>query len=245
MLGVILLLSIFLIKLYDTSSDKSIEIDRLKNNAIAATDSIHKYITEEGNIAASIAAYKLDIKKDKDLIESMTADYAKLKGKLIAIVSGSATIVETKVEVPVYVNQLTDSTGIIKINDSIVYNVSNYTKLQMTAPISVIDKKLVVGKAKYEINTSMDLLIRFQQNKESLIAIVETPNKGVSFASLKGGVVTGNDLPKDMKIAMRREWGLGVSANIGLGYDVIKQNIMPVITIGMGINYTPKKLQLF
>jgi|688.fasta_scaffold239875_2 hypothetical protein len=243
-LGALILLAFFLFRSCGKSEEQQLEIARLENNAKAAQDTMRAYETEAGTMAAEITAYKLDLKKDKDIIEKMTQGYQDLKGQLVAAASGSAQIVEKKVEVPVEVKVYSDTTGLIALADSTIYNATNFSKLYVKAPYRLKGNYVTIENASYETRTALDLLIRFQEQKGTLSVIAETPHKGVQFSSITGGVVSAQDLPKSMKMALRREWGLGFSLSGGLGYNPATLNIAPVISFGVGINYTPKKLQI-
>lgn len=240
---IMVVLAFLLFRSCGDAEEKQLEISRLEHNVKVANDTLRQYVTENGNHAAEIMAYKLDIQKDAAIIEAMTEGYQDLKGSLVAVAKGRTEIIERREAVPVEVRVLSDTTGVITLADSTIYNPTNYSKLFVKAPYHLKGTILNVDKANYEVNTSLDLLLRFQEHNESLEVIAETPHKGVKFSSITGGVVQAQDLPKAVRMALRREWGLGFSLNGGLGYNPVTMSIGPMITLGVGVNYTPKKLQ--
>lgn len=242
-IAVMVILAFMLFRSCGNEEEQALEIARLEHNTKAANDTMRAYVTKNGNMAAEITAYKLDVKKDADIIEKLTEGYEDLRGDLVALAKGGATIIERKEDVIVEVEKISDTTGVIALNDSTMYNPTNYSKLSVKAPYHIKGTYLTVDKASYEVTTALDLLIRFQADKDDLKVIAETPHKGVVFSNIQGGVVQAQDLPKSVRMALRREWGLGFSLNGGLGYNPVNMSIMPVISFGVGINYTPKKLQ--
>ena len=242
MVGVIAVLTMLLFRSCGENEESLLEISRLENNLKAQQDTMRTYITKNGNMAAEISAYKLDLKKDEALIASLQEGYEKLDGKLAGIAKGGATIV-TEREVPVDVKVYTDTTGEVTLGDTITYDSTNYTKFSIKAPYTLIKNNLKILPAVYNSEIALDLLIRFEEKDGNLRVLAETPHKGVKFTSLTGGLVTEPDLPKAMKMALRKEWGVGFNMGLGPVYNISTKTITPGVFMGVGINFTPKKLQ--
>jgi hypothetical protein len=243
MIALIVVLIIFLFRSCGIAEEQALEITRLEHNMKAQNDTMTSYITRNGNMAAEITAFKLDLKKDHEVISRMTEGYEELKGKLVGIAKGGASVI-TEREIPVFLKEYTDSTGMVHLEDSIIYNSTNFTKFAADAPFTIDNGKLRMDKASYKSQVSMDLLIRFQEEKGDLKVIAETQHKDVKFTSLTGGIVTQQDLPPSMQMAMRKEWGLGFSAGMGPVYNAVNRSVGPGVFLGVSINYTPKKLQV-
>jgi len=255
---IITIISIFFFKQCQSSSSKTAEIARLENNVKAANDTIKTYVNKNGELVTEIRGYIFDSKKDKKQIQSLVGENESLKGIIAAGTGhGGSTSGGT---IPTTVIQNSDLTGLIKLADSTIYNKTNYNKFSASTPyklyttktLTVKDKDstytvtpvLQVNNSTYSSEVALDLSFRFQEEKAGqLKVIVETPNKSVKFSSLKGVVLTGDDLPADIRMTARKEWGIGFSGGIGLGYDVFNKNLIPVVYLGIGINYSPKKIQ--
>ena len=242
-IAIITILSIFLFRTCDNLSGKETEIDRLEYNSKVKDDTIRHFITENGNHGAEILAYKLDKNKDKALIDSISKGFQKKKGTLIAIAKTNSSIEVSKTGVKVKDKKLSDTSGILTINDTVLYDSSNYTNIGVRIPYQVKGNILTTDKASYNVNTSLDILLRFQEFNNSIKIIAETPHQNVTFHSMTGGILQEDNIPKSMKMSMRREWGLGLSLSGGLGYNPNTKLVVPVVTIGVGINFSPKKLQ--
>jgi hypothetical protein len=242
MIGSIAVLIILLFRSCGQNEESALEISRLENNLKAQQDTMRAYVTKNGNMAAEISAYKFDLKKDKELIDNLQDGYEELEGKLAGIAKGGATIIVDR-EVPVNVKVYTDTTGEVSLGDTTIYDASNFTKFSVTAPYTIKKNKIDMLSATYKSEIALDLLIRFEEKDGNLRVLAETPHKGVKFTSLTGGLVTEPDLPKSMKMALRKEWGIGFNAGLGPVYNISTKTITPGVFLGFGINFTPKKLQ--
>jgi hypothetical protein len=239
----IAILAILLFRSCGNANESKLEIARLEHNVKASQDTLRQYVTSNGNMAAEISAFKLDKKKDAAQLASLTEGYQKLRGDVIALAKTNAELILAGKTTP-RIDRTTDTTGIIYISDSTIINSTNYTKLYVNAPYKIIGTYLTVDKAVYNVNTSLDILIRFEEYKGNLKVIAETPHKSVKFNSIQGALLAPQDLPKDLRMSLRREWGLGFSLTGGMGYNPVNARISPMIGVGVGINYTPKKLQI-
>jgi hypothetical protein len=242
MIGAIAVLIILLFRSCGQNEESALEISRLENNLKAQQDTMRAYVTKNGNMAAEISAYKFDLKKDAALIESLQEGYEKLEGKLAGIAKGGGTIIIDR-EVPVNVKVYSDTTGEVSLGDTIIYDATNYTKFSVISPYTIKKNKLEMLSAQYKNEIALDLLIRFEEKDGNLRVLAETPHKGVKFTSLTGGLVTEPDLPKSMKMALRKEWGFGFNMGLGPVYNISTKTITPGVFMGVGINFTPKKLQ--
>jgi len=247
------IMSLLFLRQCQTNKDKDREITRLNQNLTAQNDTISKYVASNGNLVTKINGYVFDIKKDKATIQELAGENYKLKGTVAVL---DAKIVElTNKKIPSTVVSTSDSTGNILMADSTVYNKNNYVKFYASVPYSIINKKidspnksdihpiLTTGDVTYRRESAMELFARFQEEKGAMKLIVESPNKSIIITDIKGGVIRGEDLPSSMRMEARKNWGFGYSVGAGLGYDPFSTRMMPVIYVGIGINYTPKKIQ--
>ena len=255
----IVIISAFMFNQCKSGADKEREISRLEMNNKAANDTIKTYVSKSGKLTTEISAYMLDAKKDKDRIKDLTGENTHLKG-LIATGNGTGSVTGGG-NVHVTNVQTSDTTGNLILKDSTIYNATNYSKVYSKVPytLSLIKKKFVTPKdttwkikpvisvseeASYTTKTVMDIYFSFQEEKKGELTVrVSTPHKGVTFNSLQGGVLRGQDLPASMRNDSKKSWGFGYSAGIGLLYDPIAGRMMPGVFVGIGINYTPKKIQ--
>lgn len=254
----IVIISLFLFKQCQTNASKNEEIARLEQNAKAADATLKTYIAKNGNLVTEISGYVLDAKKDKARIQELLGENFKAKGTIAAL---NAKIYEYEhKKVPTNVIQTTDSTGFITAKDSMVYDKNNYTKFDVSVPYTLsIDKKTVktpaggdsigmkpvlsTGEAVINKETAMELYAHFTEVKGQIKVFVETPNKSIKIGELQGGVLSGKDLPKSMRMEARKTWGFGYSVGVGMGYQPFNNMLMPVVYVGIGLNYTPKKIQ--
>jgi hypothetical protein len=64
---------------------------------------------------------------------------------------------------------------------------------------------------------------------------------GISFSKLEGADIMSDPTSKAAAKNLRSRWGIGLST--GLGVVANTGSLTPGIYVGIGLNYTPKKLQ--
>ena len=215
------------------------ETTRISNNWKASQDTIRNFKDKNDNSVAEIRALNLTLEEVKKELE-----FEKNKPP-ITVIRYKTKIVEKIVEVPVVITDITDTTiedfnSVVKISSESSWDQSA-RKIKITVPYLFNGGEPIFGDATIDLEQDIFLtasLLRDRKTGEVFVNLL-TDYPGVRFNSAQGIVIDqkGSGF-RDLQYQNRKSLGLGIQLGLGL----TEFGVSPYV--GVGINYTPKFLQL-
>ncbi len=254
---VILIASVLFLKECQKVSKLKTEIEngkidnaRIERNRLAETDSLKiEYDKKNKLYTTSKAAFELTKEeletKYKDLFDSKTLNSLKDKNeKVISVTKENVIIKEHIVTNNVFVK---DSIlgGQFSFNSDTSFSLGNSRKvsgiLNYKKDSNIISSRNVI----LDISQQMEIYTGLNRNKKSgqVKIWAKTKYPGITFSVLEGASIEDDKLTKETIASFRKPWSLGASFGVGILYNTKQQNITPGIFMGIGVNYSPKKLQ--
>jgi hypothetical protein len=239
---------------------------RILHNWEASLDTIKQHRDKEGTLKGEISGYQLT---QKELLEKYSEIFTSVeKFKEEWEKTPPKTIVETKYIVTekirdfnVSVNQ-DGQRGNIKFDYDTSFSSGNSRKIKgnLKYDLSYFSKKdsnyvkflespyyAKVNPFSTEMTLEQVMSLNTGLTRDPVTGKVKiwatTDYPGVTFGELKGADITSDKELMNLMGKPRRSWGLGFSLGPGLMYNPVSKNITPGFYIGMGLNYTSKKLQ--
>jgi len=252
--------------LKDEVEAKDQEILRNENNYLASIDTIKQsYDKTTGTLTASVKGYDLTLKELNTKYSKLFTGIESLKKEWKN--SAPTTIIEKHFTISekitgVNVNSMIDNSGngnIAFVADTI-FNKGNSRKITANIPytLNIFNKndsmllkyteqpffvKTVTSTATIDFQQSMTVYTGLLKDKKTgaITTWAKTDYPGVTFNVLKGANIEDDKATKEALISARKQWGLGTSIGGRLVYS--NGNLFPGVYIGIGLNYTPRKLQ--
>ena len=256
-IGFLVLLLLFLRQCNQTQKAKQeaekerMELVRVKNNYVAASDSLKQYKIDSKTTRAEILGFELTLSElqneYKDLLGKYTIEKNKPPRTIIEI---RYEYIDRIVEVPIYIARI-DSLGRGKLHftDSAKFDNFNYRYFTGDIPfrIDTITKPnaFIPGNGTFAFTQGMSLRVGLFQDKNNKKVYIkaETDYPGITFTSLKGASIMDDEESKKAARQLRKQFSVGASAGYGLMYNIGSGNFGTGPYIGLGINYQPKWLQ--
>ena len=249
---------------------KQTEIQRVQNNSAASLDTIRQsYDSKTGTLTATIQGYDLTVKelnsKYANLFDNVSSLKTTLKGfsptsistntfeskERITDISSSAYALDSMGESNIKFKADTNfiDGNFRKISGKIPFRVAFYKK-QDSSLISYekqnfYSRVYAVSGSIINIDQQMTVYTGLDKNdKTGEVSVwAKTKYPGVTFNILKGATIEDDNKTKSILEESKKTWGLGFSFGIGAICEPQQKIIFPGIYMGIGINYTPKKLQ--
>lgn len=242
------LLLVSLISKCESKNELDREIEILKNNTYALTDSLHQYYDKVGNIVAE--KHALQLSQDE-----MVKTIGKLKQKNMEYVSYINTNIGVKdtvyVEKVVFNDVVVDTvekteSGVIHLEKSDTFNNSKrYVSANIPYKASY-PANLVINDASFIVNQDIFLegmITRDKKTKETML-LLKTDYPGITFNS-GNGIVATNSKQYDKDMRKRNGIGLAIGPSLGVYYDNKSQSLKHSfgLTLTLGYTFTPKAFQ--
>ena len=269
MIGSVIFLLMFLqtcnqnSKLKAQIATQQLEQQRISNNLAASKDTLKQVVMKNGTLVASISGYEITQKElanqYADLFSSMK-DFKDQWSK-----TPPKSIVETRftdtgsVKYFDFKNTQNGENGVLNfssdsvftngnsrsVSGSLKYSLAYFNKKDSSLvkfPLSPLYAKVSPYQPDLFIKQSMNIntgINRDPKTGKSTIWVT-TDYPGVVFTKVTGAEIID---PITAPVQPRRAWGLGVSFGPQLMYNK-NGTLTPGFGIGMGLNFTPKKLQV-
>jgi len=253
-------------KLKEQIKAEKLEQQRIKNNWDASRDTLRQYVDKNGTLEGEISGYRLTQKElvteYKDLfssVEKFKKEWEKTPPK--TIVETHYTTLETIKDFQVSTTQNGQS-GTVKFSADTIFNKGNSRSIKGTFKYgldyfnksdssllpfvnSPLYAKVNPFSPELTIEQKMNLNTGINQDKQTgkLKIWVTTDYPGVTFTDIKGAEIFDSKETAKLLGKPRRSWGLGFNFGPSLQYNPSTKQISPGVSVGIGINFTPKKLQ--
>jgi len=248
--------------------NKEKEIQRVERNRLAQLDTIRQYYNEEsGSLTATIKGYELTLDELNGKYSQIFGDMEDLKNlwknnRPVTIVEKSYYITEkiTGIDAINYIDSL--GFGNFSFSNDTIFSEGNSRSISGNFPyrISIFSKRdssllnyasqsffAKIDPENYTLDFKQQMTIFTGLTRDKKTGQIDvwakTNYPGVEFDVLKGASVQDDKATQEALVSARKEWGLGVSFGGGILYSPNTALIYPGAYIGVGLNYTPKKLQ--
>jgi hypothetical protein len=242
--------------------EERMEKERMENNFLASQDTLRTYIEKDGTNVAEISAYKLTEKELREKYSKLFGEYTKVKNQPpTSIVKTEYVIVEDIKDFDISASQdgergklsfasdtLFSDGNVRKISGEIPFEIYYFRKTDsLKMDISSISEyaKVYPGEPSLHLEQQMQLItgLRRDENTGRYYVWAQTDYPGVSFTSLVGADIEQDPLYEDLKRELRKSWGIGLQLGAGIVYSVKDEKFVPGISLGIGVNFTPKITQ--
>lgn len=255
-----ILLGIFLRYEMNKNTDLAREKAKVENNLRASEDSILTYINMYGQVVSEKGAYEYTLKELKDSNKDLYKKWLDLKNKPPKTVTEiEYVIVESYKDYPNVIKN-NDTTGSIVLTIDTVYDEFNNRTISVNVPWSIeyysegkritlsqsnSIAKLKTGLSSIDLKQTISIksAVIYDENEGRWKTVFTSDYPGLTLNQLGSVYVSDEYLPNDVKMSMRRQYGIGVHLGAGIGYNPFVGPIFPSFHLGVGLNYTPKKLQ--
>jgi hypothetical protein len=239
------------------------EADRIENNHLADLDSIRQnYSKKTGELTAEISGHLLTIDELKGKYKDLFGDYLNEKNKEpITIIQYRFLTKEIITGVDIESTPIDSmGNGNFSFCDSTKFSVGNSRMISGTIPykLSLHNKRdsalldyskqsffarAFPGAGNFQLQQEMSVNTGLTKDTKTGAVKVwaKTSYPGVTFEVLKGASVKEDEETKKTLASLRKTWGLGFSVGAGAVYTGAA--VSPGIFAGVGLNYSPKKLQ--
>lgn len=250
-------------------SAKDAEITRVEQNQAASVDSItQSYDSKTGTLTATIKGYEVTMKELDGKYSEIFSNMKEMKKfwkdqKPSSIVENNFYTTENITNMQVSSSKIDSAgNGDISFIADTIFSPGNSRKITGNIPYTLSlfnknDSSLVnyknqpyyattaTGKTSLTFDQQMTIYTGLSRDKKTKQTTVwaKTNYPGVTFNVLKGANIQDDDATKKALVSSRKEWGLGFSFGAAGVYNLSNKNIVPGVYFGVGLNYTPKKLQ--
>lgn len=239
---------------------------RILHNWEASLDTVKQHIDEEGTLKGEISGYQLSQKELLDKYSEIFTSMEKFKKEWEK--TPPKTIIETRYVITEKIKDFSISVdqdgqqGSIKfvydtifssgnsrkIKGSLQYGLayfnksdSSYQKFSESPLYAKVNPFSPEMTLEQTMNLNTGLTKDPATGKIKIWATTDYP--GVTFGDLRGADITDAKEIMSLSSKPRRAWGLGFSVGPGLMYNPRSKGITPGFYMGVGLNYTSKKLQ--
>jgi hypothetical protein len=267
---VVIILILLLLRQCNVSSSLRADIQaahdeavRVDNNHLADVDSIKQsYSKKTGELTAEISGHLLTIDELNGKYKELYGDYLNEKGKEpITIIKYRFLTKELITGVDIESTPIDSmGNGSFAFCDSVQFSAGNSRMLSGTIPykLSLHTKKDSVlldystqdffarafpGTGNFQLQQEMSVNTGLTKDTKTgeVKVWAKTSYPGVTFELLKGASIKEDEETKKTLASLRKTWGLGFSVGAGAVYTGAA--VTPGIFAGVGLNYSPKKLQ--
>lgn len=214
-------------------------------------------------LTASIRGYELTVEELEGKYADLFAVMKDWKGK------PPITVVEKHFYVTEHIKSVDISStpvdslgqGMITFADDTVFSVGNSRSVSGSFPyaIRLLDKSdstildyqeqpffasLHPGKGEVDLKQEMTLYTGLNRDSKTgeVTTWVKTAYPGVTFKVLKGATIQDDEATRKALVSSRKTLGIGFSTGAGMVYTN-NGTVQPGIFLGVGLNFSPKKLQ--
>ncbi len=239
------------------------ETQRIQNNYDAEHDIIKQYKINDSTYRAERLGFQITLKELSTKYSDLTKgfeDFKKMSPKVI--IKETLLVKETIKEVPVTANIDSSGNGDFKFFSEINYPDNNYRKLSGYIPFSsrFFNKQdssvvsygnipytyvLNPGTGTFELEQTINLKVGLFQdpNTNKIKVAVNTSYPGITFTGLEGYEIMDESLIKNQMGSGTKPWGVGLNFGYGALLNLKTNQIYFGPQIGIGLHYTPKRLQ--
>jgi hypothetical protein len=267
---VVIILILLLLRQCNVSSSLRADIQaahdeavRVDNNHLADVDSIKQsYSKKTGELTAEISGHLLTIDELNGKYKELYGDYLNEKGKEpITIIKYRFLTKELITGVDIESTPIDSmGNGSFSFCDSTQFSAGNSRMISGTIPYKLslhtkADSALLdyskqafftrafPGAGNFQLQQEMSVNTGLTKDTETgeVKVWAKTSYPGVTFELLKGASIKEDEETKKTLASLRKTWGLGFSVGAGAVYTGAA--VTPGIFAGVGLNYSPKKLQ--
>ena len=230
-------------------SSQQEEAARQERNYKVGLDTIvQSYDKKTGTLTATISGYELTTAEYKKQYNDLFSAMGELKSKPPLTIIEKQMGIDDKFNTNVYSTIDSNGIGMITVKADTVFDSLNKRSLSGNIPYKVkIDTfnkfSILTGNSSFDIDQTMTVFtgINRDEKTKQISVWAKTNYPGVTFNLLRGATIEDDQATKKALESSRREWGLGFSGGYGFQYN--SNQVRPGFFIGVGINYSPKKLQ--
>lgn len=253
-------LGLFLRNEIRKNENLSIEKAKIENNLKASNDSIITYRNSNGKLISEKGTFQYTIEelnKENRNLYSQWLDLKNKPPKTVTVIEYQ--IVESYKDFPSVINT-TNTTGNIILTIDTNFDDYNSRNISVNIPWSIsyykdgklitLDQSNSIAKLKTGIanidlkqNITIKSAIVYDKNEDRWKTVFTTDYPGLNLTQLSSTYIEDNMISDKVRMSMRREYGVGIHLGTGIGYNPTSGPIFPNFYIGIGLNYTPKKLQ--
>lgn len=265
--GAFVLLCLLLLRQCNKSQELKAEMEqqkeettRLLNNEEAKNAKLVESRLGDSSMRATIQGFQLTQEELKNEYSHLMSGFEDVKDQTaLALAKGTIFVRETLyVQTQAKIDEY--GSGEFTASDTMRVDADNFRILTFHSPFSSkfyqktdssevdftkygLFQQMYPGKSKFDIQQSMGIKVGlFQDPKDKKIYIMaQSKYPGVSFSKLEGADIMSDPTSKAAAKNLRSRWGVGIST--GLGVVANTNSITPGVYIGIGLNYSPKKLQ--
>lgn len=249
----IAILGFFQLKQCNSESEAQNELDRLRRNSIAMSDSIRIIQSENGRMTVEKSSLELKVselnKEQKELIKRLA--YASNKAPEI-IIQTEIVYRDTGIRASSSVAKTSDSSGDFIISYKPTLPGKNKFSINGSVPYllhsssdsgSLISEVSANGDAKLTVEQTIDVVAGLSTDPKTKMLMVRlsTDFPGITFAGVNGIKIVDNAESRRALKDARKNFGIGFNLGYGLGFTTNGYNLGPYL--GIGLHYSPKFLQ--
>ena len=245
---IVIIISIFLMSQCSSKNKLENEVDILKNNTYALSDSLLQYQDKLGNTIAEKHALQLT----QEEMEKTIGELKKKNTEYVSYISTNLNLKDTVyVEKVVYKDVVIDTinnteSGTIFLEKNDTFNTSSR---QITANIPYTANylsNLSVKDAEFILNQNIfveGIITRNNKTKETMFQL-KTDYPGVTFNS-GNAIVATNGKQYDKEARRRNGIGISIGPSVGYYYFFPTQSFKPAVgfSVTIGYTFTPKSFQ--
>lgn len=245
---IVIIISIFLMSQCSSKNKLENEVDILKNNTYALSDSLLQYQDKLGNTIAEKHALQLT----QEEMEKTIGELKKKNTEYVSYISTNLNLKDTVyVEKVVYKDVVIDTinnteSGTIFLEKNDQFNKSNRYISASIPYKSNYPSNLVVGDGKFVVNQNIfveGIITRNNKTKETMFQL-KTDYPGVTFNS-GNAIVATNGKQYDKEARRRNGIGISIGPSVGYYYFFPTQSFKPAVgfSVTIGYTFTPKAFQ--
>lgn len=240
-----IVLAIVVILLMRSCSPSKSEINTLKQNVFALSDSIRTYETKTGELIYEKGALISERGSLKKLNADLAEEIKYLKDNPIVVIKTKIVIKHDTIRIPVYIsNPIWNNDG--SVTRDLTWKYEKDFEKGNTRKLS--------GEIKVTVDTSMNLTTTpmhitddefslaittgLTENKEGLLEIfVKSDYPGFSVSSLNGALIDPKKSDVLKKYFPPKKWAMGVYGGFGPYLDPFNQKLGMGVQLGIGLQY--------
>jgi hypothetical protein len=243
--NVLLVAVIVLILLMRGCGSSQSEVNTLRQNNFALTDSIRTYKTKNGELIYEKGALISESKSLKEINKDLADAIKYLKDHPIIVLKPEIRIIEVPKYVPIYIkdpvkNSDGSITRTLEWSYDTTYSKGNYRMLKGDFKATV-DSLLNLTTTPMHINKDefgMSLTTGLTENKKGLLEIFVTSNyPGFSVTKLDGALIDPRESQVLKKYFPPKKWAIGVYGGYGFYADPINSRFGTGAQLGIGLQY--------
>jgi len=234
LIGIILLL---LLVQYRSCENKNSEIYLLKQNILAAKDSLYEVKNKNGELQKEKFAIMGSVDELKKYNSQLAEEVDKQRNKVKTI---------TVIKPVVIIDTVQLQTNLVNINDTtnkifFLYDSKDKDSLRINGHIVVNSKidtnnKIIIKVGESflnDFNLTADIVTGFSKNSDgNYVAFAKSSSKYIKINNVSGAILN----PQESFVSVNKNWHIGFTMN--LGYGSTSNGFSPYLGVGFGVMYS-------